>query len=919
MSLRIPTPVRRELRRQFKAVLAEREAAAFERGKAEAQAKFDLLLERHARLKELNGHGQLFKADWDESQHKRDHGKFAKIENVGRDAAQGGSEEPSASPPTPTLESHSRSLLSRLKEVPHALVERVSSFVSTKYAGLVDKYGHTGAKAILAATVLLLPVPIPGTSFLPVAIAEAVRRIHGAINGNGKDNEKKAVDDHGLSEDEIQAAAQELLAAILAECGDESGDDSQGHDAIAAAMLEYATEAIEIGEDPTDGLERLREMIKDDGDDDGPPEPDTVTKSILGRIAGLFRKKPKPPAVDATETDSEEIEDTDLEEREPGEKTPEQVAAEVWQLAPDASHVDSFRFLEDPTPAIEVQFKGGGDYTYTFPKSQRDTARVVWEEMSSATHPGIVIWHWLIRGGVPYVRKAFDESLHPRGKNGRFIGKDRIEAAKSDPELANQLRSEVKEGDEGKLDAALSGEYDAGRTKRGQAKHEAGQRRQSKEESKARADELIVKLSDYHAKPGSVTLTAADLHALADHLPGMTVADLRRARMAMRASFGGDRRKAEMVQRLVDHAKGNAGRLEEQQKPVAEPSAIPPVDTRDPASLVRDLLGSDDVSSDPVPIQSPESIRAATVSQAERDLPGIGAMPRSQVLDLGVKLGVTQNADETLHDYRARVAAAHKANREALVQRPEERAAALLTERPSKQAEELAGRVREPLPRDSEGNIIYPKRSEAHKERGRQAAIQREEQFQRLQAAARAREAAKEQPVADPEPSPPLTLGGMQDAATAAKIDRDAELIAELQQHAETPEAKQERIAGYHRGLDRLVLVEGLDDTIAEFFREKIATASEKGQQEAWEEAVAWATRNRNRKPVMKAEPVVVPPVAPVPPPAPIFNITLPAINITLPPMPGNPTGRVRRAKRDEDTGEWVIEDLEPVGHEQGA
>lgn len=107
-----------------------------------------------------------------------------------------------------------------------------------------------------------------------------------------------------------------------------------------------------------------------------------------------------------------------------GGKPPEQVAQEVWQLAPDPSHVESFRFLEEPTPAIEVTFKKGGEYRYDFPESQRDTARVVWEEMSAVDHPGIVIWEWLIRGGVPYKRlksflKAFDESKHPRN-HGQF-------------------------------------------------------------------------------------------------------------------------------------------------------------------------------------------------------------------------------------------------------------------------------------------------------------------------------------------------------------------------------------------------------------------------------------------------------------------------------------------------------------------
>lgn len=51
--------------------------------------------------------------------------------------------------------------------------------------------------------------------------------------------------------------------------------------------------------------------------------------------------------------------------------------------------------------------------------------------------------------------------------------------------------------------------------------------------------------------------------------------------------------------------------------------------------------------------------------------------------------------------------------------------------------------------------------------------------------------------------------------------------------------------------------------------------------------------------------PVELPPV----PPAPIINVTLPAINITMPATGGK--AKLRRAKKNHETGEWVIEELE--------
>lgn len=83
--------------------------------------------------------------------------------------------------------------------------------------------------------------------------------------------------------------------------------------------------------------------------------------------------------------------------------------AEVWHIAPNDSHVDSFRFLDADPAEIHVKFKPKGnqpltEYKYTFQPGQRDHARIIWEEMAAANHPGIVIWEWLIRGGVAYQR-----------------------------------------------------------------------------------------------------------------------------------------------------------------------------------------------------------------------------------------------------------------------------------------------------------------------------------------------------------------------------------------------------------------------------------------------------------------------------------------------------------------------------------
>ncbi len=46
-----------------------------------------------------------------------------------------------------------------------------------KLAVLVGRYGRTGALLVLTAAVVLTPVPVPGTTFAPVLIAEGIRAV----------------------------------------------------------------------------------------------------------------------------------------------------------------------------------------------------------------------------------------------------------------------------------------------------------------------------------------------------------------------------------------------------------------------------------------------------------------------------------------------------------------------------------------------------------------------------------------------------------------------------------------------------------------------------------------------------------------------------------------------------------------------
>ena len=141
---------------------------------------------------------------------------------------------------------HFSTLLARAKDVPPRVLEKVGRFVSAKYAKLSEKYGPTGAKAVLAATILLLPVPLPGTTFLPIALAESARRL--GLIGTRKVKEGMGIDAEtaekleelakqaGLSVDELIAAAREIIQE--AQEAESTGDNDDGDYVLGESWVE---------------------------------------------------------------------------------------------------------------------------------------------------------------------------------------------------------------------------------------------------------------------------------------------------------------------------------------------------------------------------------------------------------------------------------------------------------------------------------------------------------------------------------------------------------------------------------------------------------------------------------------------------------------------------------------------------------
>lgn len=181
--------------------------------------------------------GRYFKA-WSEAQHPRSHGQFAS-EGAGDESSSHGGvagtlpARPSGggdalgdgrAPPGNSAvvsqgrevdpDAKARTLAARIAEAPHAVALKVRTFLEGRYAKLAARYGDTGAKMVMGAIVLLLPVPVPGSSLLPVAIAEAVLRVRQGMGGEVKKAWNESQHARGRPENAGEFTAQPDKSAV---------------------------------------------------------------------------------------------------------------------------------------------------------------------------------------------------------------------------------------------------------------------------------------------------------------------------------------------------------------------------------------------------------------------------------------------------------------------------------------------------------------------------------------------------------------------------------------------------------------------------------------------------------------------------------------------------------------------------------
>ena len=367
------------------------------------------------------------------------------------------------------------------------------------------------------------------------------------------------------------------------------------HALLVSAMLQVAEDAADTGDDPADALKALAGLSQD---------PDRLRDVLAGgtlqkawdeslhpRDHGKFSSKPGA----AGRSDGSGLDDSgnDLTDRPRSRSQAEAAAGVIRDILMGECGGDTKDWCVTTAEAVRAAFPdaevwdgnydGDGDQAHTifklgdwfvdvtadqFGGPDVFVARELPEDTypdfapTEAGRPAEVGRRMAAAMRAKFARrleKAWDESLHPRDDSGRFIGKDKLQAAKSDPHLAQQLRAKTTDpGERAKLDKVLSGEADPGRTRRGEQRHQSQQKRAATEADRRRAHRLAMRAFE----PGG--LGYDDYEELAGLLPSLTVEQLRSVRAAVGASWGGQRLKRQgMVDTLVAFARQQAAPAEQ--------------------------------------------------------------------------------------------------------------------------------------------------------------------------------------------------------------------------------------------------------------------------------------------------------------------------------------------------------------------
>ena len=129
--------------------------------------------------------------------------------------------------------SHLEAKAEKLSAEKKTFVNKAVGFIQKKYAALEKDFGRKGAITIMAASVILMAAPVPGSSLAPLAIAKAYKAIKTKRAGSMSEEFAEGDDDT----DGLIAAVRAVVQEAAEQCGEDAPELSD--DDIRKAIVQH--------------------------------------------------------------------------------------------------------------------------------------------------------------------------------------------------------------------------------------------------------------------------------------------------------------------------------------------------------------------------------------------------------------------------------------------------------------------------------------------------------------------------------------------------------------------------------------------------------------------------------------------------------------------------------------------------------
>jgi hypothetical protein len=119
--------------------------------------------------------------------------------------------------PAGAADQHAATLAGRAKALPAKVYAKAKAYAQAKYDQLSARYGVGYARSIMAAGLLGVPVPLPGSSLVFAAPVIALAELHLRLSGSHAEPVLKTPGGEILSDDEVKRLGEQFIHQLIAE------------------------------------------------------------------------------------------------------------------------------------------------------------------------------------------------------------------------------------------------------------------------------------------------------------------------------------------------------------------------------------------------------------------------------------------------------------------------------------------------------------------------------------------------------------------------------------------------------------------------------------------------------------------------------------------------------------------------------